>query len=158
MPPSYPAGAVAHRFWQFVARTDMDSCWPWQGGKEKGYGRFCINGGHVMAHRYAWTLTHGPIPDGLRVLHACDNPPCCNPYHLFLGTMADNNADMLRKGRQRTTHGRENPNAKLTDETIRTIRAEVATGVSRRALAKRFYVNHSTINRIVSRQMWTHVW
>lgn len=149
-------GAVAQRFWRFVARTDIDSCWLWQGGTENGYGRFWVKG-HVLAHRYAWIVTYGPIPDGGCVLHACDNPPCCNPHHLFLGTMADNNADMLRKGRQRTPLGEAHPNAKLTEDTVRIIRAEAASGAVHRALARRFSVNHSTIDRIVSRQWWQHV-
>jgi len=150
-------GAVAQRFWGYVAQTDIDKCWPWQGGKQKGYGRFNVDGRHVMAHRYVWTLTYGPIADGLRICHACDNPPCCNPRHLFLGTMADNNADMLQKGRQRSVRGTNSPNAKLTDDIIRTIRSEVTLGVSRRALARRFLVNHSTVNRIVSRRYWAHI-
>jgi HNH endonuclease len=148
---------VNDRFWRFVAKTEPNSCWPWLKGTLNGYGRFNFNDTRMLAHRYAWTITHGPIPDGLDVLHACDNPPCCNPAHLFLGTHQDNMADMMQKGRHRTGHGERNANTKFTDDVIRLIRAESARGISRRQLARQLKVHHSTINRIVSRQVWKHV-
>jgi len=80
----------------------LDSgCWEWTGSRnEKGYGRFNA-GGHspIGAHRYAWQLAYGPVPPGRMVLHECDNPPCVNAAHLFLGTAADNMTDMVAKGR-----------------------------------------------------------
>lgn len=86
------------RFWNKVDRSG--DCWTWQGSRDrKGYGRVSVNQRPVLAHRFSWTLSHGPIPDGLCVLHKCDNPPCVNPEHLFLGTIADNNRDMVAKGR-----------------------------------------------------------
>lgn len=87
---------IATRFWRKVKRGPPDECWPWTGRRGgRGYGRV----GSCGAHRLAWELTNGAIPAGLWVLHRCDNPPCVNPSHLWLGTHADNMADMRAKGR-----------------------------------------------------------
>ncbi len=87
------------RFWAKVDRSGP-GCWPWMGAHNpRGYGNFAIGDMTVRASRMAWELSFGPIPDGLWVLHTCDNPPCCNPAHLFLGTHAANMADMKAKGR-----------------------------------------------------------
>jgi hypothetical protein len=90
------------RFWASVDKSGGDdACWPWTAGKEKrGYGRLFVNGRNVTTSRFSFELHKGPIPNGLFVLHRCDNPPCCNPAHLFLGTLTDNSADMVSKGRQ----------------------------------------------------------
>jgi len=89
---------------QFRACIDIrgiDECWVWIGRTtDDGYGTLCWKGNdHVRAHRLAWELANGPILEGLWVLHHCDNPPCCNPRHLFLGTAKDNRQDDMRKGR-----------------------------------------------------------
>ena len=92
----------ASRFWSKVKRGAPDECWEWQASrKPKGYGQLFINYHSAHAHRMAYQLTYGAIPDGMFVCHACDNPPCCNPAHLWLGTHRDNSADMVRKGRQK---------------------------------------------------------
>ena len=89
---------ITERFWEKVHITD--GCWEWMARRKlHGYGEFRIIDCLVPAHRMAWVLSVGPIPKGLLVLHRCDNPPCCNPDHLFLGTQADNLRDAIQKGR-----------------------------------------------------------
>lgn len=84
------------------ASAGPDACWPWTAGKANGgYGAIRYNGSIYRAHRIAWTIANGAIPQGMLVLHKCDNPPCCNPAHLFIGTHKDNSQDMARKGRTR---------------------------------------------------------
>lgn len=87
------------RFWAKVQKTE--TCWLWTAGATtKGYGYFCpTRPNKVYAHRYSWELVNGAIPTGLLVCHTCDNPPCVNPSHLFLGTVRDNAIDMSLKGR-----------------------------------------------------------
>jgi len=104
-----PVGGSAHRLWSQVALR-ANGCAEWTGavGGPGGYGQISVNGQMLLTHRLAWELTNGPIPTGMQVLHHCDNPPCCNARKcLFLGTDADNMADMLAKGRhnnQKKTH------------------------------------------------------
>jgi len=94
----YSSKASDERFWCGVKRGEPDECWPWTRSlSPKGYGR--VRGRN--AHRVAYELTYGPIPPGMFVCHTCDNPPCCNPAHLFLGTYLDNIADMVAKKRSR---------------------------------------------------------
>jgi hypothetical protein len=97
-----PEGLIA-RFWAKVEKTD--GCWLWRAQIACGYGRFRSDQGNMQAHRFAWIITNGPIPDGLWVLHKCDVKICVNPEHLFLGTHEDNMADMVQKGRQKKGPG-----------------------------------------------------
>lgn len=102
-------------FWSRIAWGGKQECWPWTGGSTGwGYGSMSVGGRQVGSHRIAYILQRGPIPHGLHVLHRCDNPPCCNPDHLFLGTPAANNADRDAKGRQRSRKGEDSPQSKLT--------------------------------------------
>lgn len=146
------------RLAQRVQKQERDDCWEYQGARTKsGYGLIVDRKTKIYAHRLCWELTNGPIPDGFQVLHRCDNPPCCNLAHLFLGTNADNVADKVRKGRARgiSQPGEKNPDAKLTEQQVRDIRATYAAGsCTLQQLAHRFSVNKSTIWLIVKRKKW----
>ncbi|MFD9905613.1 HNH endonuclease signature motif containing protein [Streptomyces sp. NPDC059063] len=98
-----PREAAAVRFWLRVDRNAPGGCWLWTGARgDHGYGTLQGDDGRTVgAHRFSYTLHHGPIPDGLLVMHSCDNPPCANPAHLSVGTHADNMRDMAAKGRSR---------------------------------------------------------
>lgn len=142
------------------------SCWPWTAAQDgRGYGIMRVAGHNVRAARIAWVLAVGPIPPGLHVLHRCDNPPCCNPSHLFLGTHADNMADMRAKGRagntahpERAARGERHGSARLNATQVNAIRARYAAGgISQPALAAEYGVHQATVWRIVRGLRWTHV-
>lgn len=129
------------------------ACWPWTGGRnEAGYGKLCWKGEMQRVHRLAWTEKNGPIPLGLDVLHECDNPPCRNESHLFLGTNDANVADMIAKGRQ--PKGEGHGCAKLADDQVRAIRAAAGT---QRDIAARFGVSHGQVWRILRGRRWQHL-
>ena len=102
-------------FWDKVDKSGV--CWVWQlYCMPKGYGQVTVKGKKWLAHRYAYFLAHGEIPDDLQVLHSCDNRPCCNPAHLSTGTNLDNVIDMMEKRRHR--YGETHHNAKLSDADV----------------------------------------
>jgi len=145
------------RFW---AKVDISGdCWLWKAWrKPSGYGQFRFNGINMHAHRVAWMLTNGNIPEGMCVLHRCDNPPCCNPDHLRLGTQQENIADRDSKGRHKALRGEEQGSSKLNDDSIREIRTLYATGLlSQKDLADGFGVSQATVSSIVLRKSWGHV-
>lgn len=111
--------------------------------------------GQTMAHRHVWEECFGPIPDGLFVLHRCDNRPCVNPDHLFVGTQADNLRDMVEKGR--SCRGERHWNAKLTEAEARVILATPRTPGSTRRLMRRFNISRWVINRIRARETWKNI-
>jgi hypothetical protein len=142
-------------FWDNVDMTGgPDACWPWRKSTRYGYGQAWIDldgrgkRNHV-ASRAAWILTHGQPPDGLCVLHRCDNPPCCNPAHMFLGTRPENSADMVAKGRQCKHSGPGNPASKLSAGQVREIRSRAARGEPLLRLSREFDVHASGISRLV---------
>jgi hypothetical protein len=134
-----------------------DECWTWEGLKDrKGYGRFVnTDTSQISAHRFSWEYFRGLIPGGLCVLHRCDNPPCVNPDHLFLGTRADNMADALKK--RRIPLGEERPNSKLTLADAATIREWAPAGWTQRDLAAAFGVSQSLVSAILSGKAWADV-
>ena len=114
---------TADRFWGKVQKGPDDQCWHWVAYKRPdGYGQFYLDGKTVTAHRTAWQLTSGRIPNGLCVCHKCDNPSCVNPGHLFLGTMTDNIRDRDAKGRNGSNQGENGPTAILTEKDVLDIR------------------------------------
>lgn len=152
---------IEERFWPKVQKKGEDECWEWQAGKNKnGYGRFRIgsrtDGTYrtVSAHRLAWELCNGPISKGTMVCHRCDNPPCCKPRHLFLGTAIDNSADRDRKGRHKVRFGSEHGNAKLTWDDVDEIRKLRTCGLTLAAIGARFGVSESRICTIAKNKEW----
>lgn len=155
---------VAGQLHSGVSIGAENECWPWIRGKTKsGYGEFMVDGRMRYAHREAYALANGPIPTGMFVCHKCDNPPCCNPAHLFLGTSRDNSVDMSRKGRamaQRSPHkirGERNGSAKLTEDQVRSIRDACAEGASMASVARRYSVSSATVEHIMHGTKWRHV-
>lgn len=161
--------AFSDRFWSHVARGG--SCWEWTRSKVRGYGVVGLGpagrslmgsrNATALAHRVAWVLVNGPIPDGLCVLHQCDNRGCVRPGHLWLGTIQDNNADRHRKGRSRGgktwlgVRGERHPAHKLTSIQVRAITRGLRLGQSRTFLARRFSVTPWTIWAIKAGRRWS---
>jgi hypothetical protein len=146
---------VAERLTAYTRQSD--ACWEWTGARNlQGYGVLRVGESARLAHRITWELEHGKIPVGLVVLHRCDNPGCVRPGHLFLGTNADNVADMDAKGRRRSKppKGSAHPKSKLTDEAVREIRGSPTMG---RDLAIKYGVSQALISDVRKNRIWKHV-
>lgn len=152
---------LAERFWEKVDKSDgPQACWIWTGAKTlDGYGDIFTGLGRGRAHRVSWELHNGAIPDGLQVLHHCDNPSCVNPTHLWLGNHAENMADMSKKkrGKSNPACGENSTSSKLTNSDVMEIRKLRANGVTRRVLAEKYGVTEGTIGHIASRTTWKHL-
>jgi len=162
-----------------------DGCLLYVGARfSNGYGAFWLNGKTARAHRIAWIIANGPVPDGMRVLHHCDVRACCDVAHLFLGSDADNIHDMWAKGRKQVYSGSEHwmrkrpervprgdahylrrnpekrrageqaPTAKLTWVAVREVRARVAAGERYGSIARAFGVSNATVGLIAQRKTW----
>lgn len=157
-----PRTPLKFRFWSKVERAGPEKCWLWKGSRLKaGYGQIGSGGKYgrpFLAHRVSWEIHFGPIPEGLCVLHHCDNPPCVNPYHLFLGTHADNAHDREIKGRGNCAFGESAGAAKLTANEVIQIRETYAKGdILKKDLAKQYPVCAGQIGNIIRGKKWKHL-
>jgi hypothetical protein len=156
---------LPERFWSKVdKRPDSSQCWLWTGYIDAG-GRGRFNTGSTggkpgkirSAHRIAYELTYGPIEKGMEVCHHCDNPPCCNPAHLFLGTHMENMIDRDTKGRNINYIGTQHGMSKLTEDSVREMRYLRAQGATFQAIARRFGVSKSVAHQAITGVTWKHV-
>ena len=158
-----PANTREQTFETIMRRVirQPSGCWEWHGKRTtSGYGGVQQAGKQHYVHRFVWEQVNGEIPTGIFVCHHCDNPICCNPDHLFLGTPADNSHDAIRKGRWiNPPHlaGSRHHQAKLADNDVLEIRRRYAAGESTTSIQKSFPVSCSMIKRIVKRQSWKHL-
>ena len=165
--------ATQRRLWDHIPVAPVQytkKCWEWQGATfRKGYGNFHVPGlGNIGAHIVVWLVTHPAesLEPTDCVLHACDNPPCCRPSHVFKGTKKDNTQDAIRKGRfvsnlhlarGKELKGEDSPKAKLTNSDVITIRLARKLGYPQKPLAKRFGVRYQSIQAIEKRKSWKHL-
>lgn len=146
------------RFWDHVEAGSPDGCWEWAGAKVHGYG--FLRGGigrprWVKAHRLSWEIAHGePVPEGRQVLHHCDNPPCVNPAHLYVGGYAENMRDRAVRDRGKEQRGSSNTNAKVSDADVAAIRETIKTGRSQAEVGRMFGLSQPQVSRIVRGVSW----
>jgi hypothetical protein len=153
------------RFWALVSISDdPDACWPYFSIDESkgGYGSAYFFGRKMIASRLALCFVHREPYDNpdWDACHSCDNPPCCNPNHLFKGTSKENIQDSMRKGRFRIMRGEDHGNSKFSEALVREIIAQYQASSKRGvccALAKRYSVSYSSIWRLVTGRSWTHL-
>lgn len=151
----YGTRDIRKRFWEKVSKSD--GCWEWTGSRPNGYGEIRFNRKMVKAHRLSWMFSFGRIPEGLCILHKCDNPRCVRPSHLFVGTQQDNNTDKKEKGRCNPNRGESVVNSKLTESDVLEIREKLDFGNSENHIAYIYGVSRRTINHIKNRKTWTHI-
>ena len=150
---------LAQKLAWFTRPSPDSDCLLWTGatsGTKKGgtHGVMRWDGRNQKAHRLAWIAANGPIGEGTKVLHRCDNPRCVNAAHLFLGTQADNIADMVAKRRQRGTPGVQHNRVKLTEEIVRRVREDKRSGT---VIAAELNVTRQLVNMIRRRAIWKHL-
>lgn len=145
------------RFWSKVNKDGDNGCWEWTGALNRhGYGSFWLDK-CVLAHRIAWRLANGPIPEGKLVMHSCDNRICCNPEHLFTGTNQDNMDDMVEKGRANRMPGETHPMSKLTERAVLWIRMWAGCGYKQVDIASAFGIDQTNVSCITTRKTWRHI-
>ena len=136
--------------------TDLNGCWVWTAGKDKdGYGKFWIDGATLRAHRVAYVIAFGKIPDDLCVCHVCDNPSCVNPSHLWAGTQAENNSDKGDKGR--APRGSTHPRNKLSEGIVRQIMELKTDGVGPSDIGRQVGIPVGHVSNIFYGKTWTHI-
>lgn len=163
-------GSIEERFLASFTKGKKDECWNWNNSVDSsGYGQVKEFGKIHKAHRFSYTHYVGKIPDGLCVLHSCDNPRCVNPNHLWLGTKADNSRDMIEKGRDNfkcskgatdPAKGEDNGMAILTEELVIWIRQVYKPRhpkFGQSALGRHLGMSQANIHRIITRKLWSHV-
>jgi len=178
--PQYLMSAeVQKRFWSHVDKCNHNAlctqcCWNWNGSNAKGYGSFHLKKSGVRvtwrANRVSWIYAHGEIPEGLWVLHTCDNPACVNPSHLWLGTPDDNQKDSMQKGRrpmgdnhglrlhpESLRYGEDNPAAKLTAIDVQMIRIRHQEGWTQEKIATHFKTSRQNVGHIIHGDSWKHL-
>lgn len=149
---------LTHLYENLITKHD-NKCWILNKVPSKnGYVHFNMGRNkYILAHRLSWIIHRGNIPDNLMILHKCDNPPCTNPDHLFIGTHADNVKDKINKKRHNASHGSSHYNAKLNDDMVLKIKKLIKEGYSQSAIAHKFEVRPSTIQNIADGKTWKHV-
>jgi len=153
-----PIEKEIERFLSRVLVGDDSQCWEWIGRKNPdGYGRFDFQNTCGSAHRYMWELHNGVIPDGLVVCHKCDNPPCVNPSHLFLGTVQDNVADRDQKGRTARHRGADNGRAVLDETGVREIKNLRRLGHTYKDISSTMGVSVGCVSHILNGRHWAWV-
>lgn len=146
-------------FWHRVEKTDK--CWNWTAATHKfGYGEFRFKSIFYRTHRFSYEMHHGTIPDGMSVLHHCDNPRCVNPDHLYAGTAVENSIDMHSRGRWKLRNpycGERHHLSRLSANDVLDIRSKLKNGTAIRALAREYGVNQGTIQGIDRGKNWKHL-
>jgi hypothetical protein len=173
--------SITDRFWSYVYKDGpvlkhvarLGPCWMWVGGRvPRGYGTLAVGRTMIRAHRMSWNVHVGPIPDGLCVLHHCDNPSCVNPAHLWLGTPGENAADRESKSRNRVFSGDKHwarrrpelvpkgearPQSRLRESDVRDIRSRRREGESLVSIARSHGLHFATVSKIALGKTWRHV-
>lgn len=160
--------SLTDRFWARVLVREPNECWPWQGARfPKGYGTIGSGikepvrgkglGRNKLTHRVSWEIHHGPIPEDMLVCHHCDNPPCVNPAHLFLGTPLDNSRDRDAKGRQRYLRGETHQSAKMKEKQILEILDLLRSGRTQRSIARQYGINRMIVYDVAHGRRWKHI-
>lgn len=144
------------RFWKKVDRGDPNECWEWQAATDtNGYGLFYADGQQRGAHRVSYWLEHGEKAGEGWVLHHCDNKPCVNPDHLYLGDASDNAQDRFERGLV-SHEGENHPASQLTQEDVDEIRERVENGESQYEIADEFGISQPTVSQLVIGLIWGH--
>lgn len=138
-----------------IKSKDKNGCWVYPA--LKGYGKMMVNGKVTVAHRFSYELHNGKIPEGMLVLHKCDNRPCVNPDHLFLGTYSDNTQDMLKKNRGNAPRGSCHFRSTLTENDIAIIKKRILNGEKMTNLAHEYNVSWCTLYQMKGGKSWRHV-